>query len=151
MIFYCPRIAGNTGSAIRLCACTGARLHLIEPLVFNLHDDNKLKRAGLDYHDLSDVKVHANIDEAFATITGNVWAFTGHSSIGYTQVSYQDEDGLLFGPEDTGLPEEIMNHPRVTQRVRIPMLEGRRSLNLAMSAGIGLYHAWHELGFPQGK
>ncbi|OKL49028.1 tRNA (uridine(34)/cytosine(34)/5-carboxymethylaminomethyluridine(34)-2'-O)-methyltransferase TrmL [Boudabousia liubingyangii] len=149
VIFYEPRIAGNTGNAIRLSACTGSMLHLVEPLCFEM-DDAKLRRAGLDYHDLAHVQVHPDYESALAAVPGRIWAFTGHASKFHTQIEYADGDGLLFGPEPTGLPEEAMAHPRVAERVRIPMLPGVRSLNLANSASIGLYEAWRQLGFPEG-
>ena len=147
VIFFEPRIPGNTGAAIRLSACTGSMLHLVEPLCFDM-DDTKLKRAGLDYHDLAHVKVHPDFEHALADIPGNIYAFTGHVSRHYDQIHYQDGDGLLFGPEPTGLPEWTMEHPRITERVRIQMLPGVRSLNLANSAAIGLYEAWRQLDFP---
>lgn len=149
VIFYEPRIPGNTGAAIRLSACTGSMLHLVEPLCFDM-DDAKLRRAGLDYHDLAHVKVHPNFEDALADVPGKVYAFTGHASTMYTDISYQDGDGLLFGPEPTGLPEEAMRHPRIAELVRIHMLPGVRSLNLANSASIGLYEAWRQLDFVGG-
>ena len=149
LIFFEPKIPGNTGAAIRLSACTGSMLHLVEPLAFDM-DDTKLRRAGLDYHDLAHVQVHPDFDSALAAVPGRIFAFTGHSSVLYTDVEYCDGDGLLFGPEPTGLPDEAMAHPRVESRVRIHMLEGVRSLNLANSASIALYEAWRQLGFPGG-
>lgn len=148
LLFYEPRIPGNTGATIRLSACTGALLHLVDPL-FDM-DDAKLKRAGLDYHDLAHVVTHSTLDEALADIPGNLWAFTGHSSTFYTDVTYRDGDCLIFGPEPTGLPDKVLYDPRITDRVRIPMKPGLRSLNLATSAAIGLYEAWHQLGFVNG-
>ena len=150
IIFYEPRIAGNTGAAIRLSANTGSMLHLVEPLCFEM-EDTKLKRAGLDYHDLAHVKVHPTFDDALADIPGAVYAFTGQAHTHHTDISYHDGDALLFGPEPTGLPEEAMEHPRVTTRVRIPMMPGVRSLNLANSAAIGLYEAWRQLDFVGGE
>ncbi|MDO5721048.1 MAG: tRNA (cytidine(34)-2'-O)-methyltransferase [Actinomycetaceae bacterium] len=150
VIFFEPRIPGNTGAAIRLCACTGAMLHLVEPLCFDL-DDAKLRRAGLDYHDLAHMQVHPNLDAALEQIPGNVYAFTGHGKTYYSDVSYRDGDGLVFGPEPTGLPEEAMFHPRVKERVRIQMRPGLRSLNLANSASIALYEAWRQNGFVGGE
>jgi tRNA (cytidine/uridine-2'-O-)-methyltransferase len=123
-------------------------LHLVDPL-FDM-DDTKLKRAGLDYHDLAHVRVYETLDEALAEVPGNVYAFTGHATTYYSDIAYEDGDGLMFGPEPTGLPEEVMDHPRVTKRVRIQMREGIRSLNLANSASIGLYEAWRQLGYPGG-
>lgn len=149
VIFFEPEIPGNSGAAIRLSACTGSMLHLVEPLGFDM-DDAKLRRAGLDYHDLAHVEVHPDLDSALAAVPGRIWAFTGHTTTMYTDVAYADGDGLLFGRESVGLPEEAMRHPRVESRVRIHMREGVRSLNLANSASIALYEAWRQLGFPEG-
>lgn len=125
-------------------------LHLVEPLCFDL-DDAKLRRAGLDYHDLAHMRVHPNLDAALAQVPGQVYAFTGHAKTYYSDISYKDGDGLLFGPEPTGLPEAAMSHPRVTERVRIHMRPGLRSLNLANSASIALYEAWRQNGFFGGQ
>ena len=149
IIFWEPEIPGNTGAAIRLSACTGSMLHLVKPLGFDM-DDTKLRRAGLDYHDLAHVMVHESLDDALAQVPGRVWALTGHATSMYSGVAYRDGDGLLFGRESVGLSEEAMNHPRVRERVRIHMREGVRSLNLANSASIVLYEAWRQLGFPGG-
>ena len=149
IIFWEPEIPGNTGAAIRLSACTGPMLHLVKPLGFDM-DDAKLRRAGLDYHDLAHVMVHESLDDALAQVPGRVWALTGHATSMYSDVAYRDGDGLLFGRESVGLSEEAMNHPRVRERVRIHMREGVRSLNLANSASIVLYEAWRQLGFPGG-
>ena len=149
IIFWEPEIPGNTGAAIRLSACTGSMLHLVKPLGFDM-DDAKLRRAGLDYHDLAHVMVHESLDDALAQVPGRVWALTGHATSMYSDVAYQDGDALLFGRESVGLSEEAMNHPRVRERVRIHMREGVRSLNLANSASIVLYEAWRQQGFPGG-
>lgn len=149
LLFFEPRIPGNTGATIRLSACTGTLLHLVDPL-FDM-DDTKLKRAGLDYHDLAHVVTHETLDQALADIPGRIWAFTGQGTTSYTDVSYADGDCLMFGPEPTGLPEKVLFDPRVTDRVRIPMRPGLRSLNLATSAAIGTYEAWRQLGFPGGQ
>ena len=149
IIFLEPEIPGNSGAAIRLAACTGAFLHLVEPLGFDM-SDTKLKRAGLDYHDLAHVKVHHTFDEALAEVPGRIWAFTGHASRHYSDITYADGDGLLFGRESVGLPDWAMSHHRVNECVRIQMREGIRSLNLANSASIALYEAWRQLGFPDG-
>ncbi len=150
IVFLEPEIPGNSGAAIRLSACTGSMLHLVEPLGFDM-DDAKLRRAGLDYHDLAHVEVHPDLDSALARIPGRIWAFTGHASTKYTEVAYADGDGLLFGRESVGLPEEAMSHPRIASRLRIHMRAGVRSLNLANSASIALYEAWRQLGFPGGE
>ena len=142
-----PAIAGNTGNAIRLAAVTGARLHLIEPLGFDL-EDAKLRRAGLDYHDLADVSIHPDLDHALAAVPGaRVFAFTAHTDTMLGDVEHRREDVLLFGTEPTGLPEEVMDHPRITSRVRIPMLPARRSLNLSNAVSIAVYEAWRQLGY----
>ena len=150
VIFFEPRIAGNTGAASRLAVCTGATLHVVEPTVFDLDNDTKLKRAGLDYHDLAHLERHPDLDDCLAHVPGKLYAFTGHTDILLPQIQFQDGDGLMFGPEDTGLPVEVMDDPRVTSRVRIPMLDGRRSLNLSISAAIGLYYAWGQLDYAGG-
>ncbi|WP_462334112.1 tRNA (cytidine(34)-2'-O)-methyltransferase [Varibaculum cambriense] len=147
LIYFEPRIPGNTGAAIRLSACTGTLLHLVEPLCFDM-DDTKLKRAGLDYHDLAHVKVHPNLEDALADIPGKIHAFTGHAKLHFQDASYGSEDGLLFGPEPTGLPEEVMAHPRIANLVRIPMVPHLRSLNLTISASIGLYEALRQNSYP---
>ena len=144
IIFWEPEIPGNTGAAIRLSACTGSMLHLVKPLGFDM-DDAKLRRAGLDYHDLAHVMVHDSLDEALAEVPGRVWALTGHATTMYSDVSYADGDGLLFGRESVGLSEAAMHHPRVEDRVRIQMVDGVRSLNLANSAVRGLATA----GLPE--
>ena len=147
ILFHEPAIAGNTGNSIRLASGTGAELHLVEPLGFDF-SDAKLKRAGLDYHDLAVVTVHPNLESAFDKLTdGNVYAFTTSAKTPYTDVAYQPGDILLFGTEPTGLPEDVLRHPRVTGQVRIPMLNGRRSMNLANCAAIAVYEAWRQNGF----
>ena len=148
-MFFEPRIPGNTGSAIRMSAVTGSRLHLVEPLGFDL-SEAKLKRAGLDYHDLATMTVHPDLDTALATdeLAGSrVFAFTAHADRWFTGVEFQDGDVLLFGPEPTGLSEEVLGHDRVTDRLRIPMVAGRRSLNLSNSAAVATYEAWRQMGF----
>mgnify|MGYP000000136399 FL=1 len=148
VVFFEPRIPGNTGAAIRLSANSGSMLHVVDPL-FEM-EDSKLRRAGLDYHDLANTVVHASWEECLEQLPGRIFAFTAHTELLYTDVDYIDGDALLFGPEPTGLPDHIMHHERVTDLVRIPMVDGNRSLNLANSAAIGLYEAWHQLGFAGG-
>jgi tRNA (cytidine/uridine-2'-O-)-methyltransferase len=147
ILFFEPRIPQNTGNAIRLAAVTGAELHLVEPLGFDLSEP-KLRRAGLDYHDLAHVVVHADLAAAWAAFDGaRVLAFTTKATTVYTDVVYRPDDVLLFGPEPTGLPDDVLADPRVADQVRIPMLPGRRSLNLTSSASIAVYEAWRQLGF----
>ncbi|MHA7142303.1 tRNA (cytidine(34)-2'-O)-methyltransferase [Arthrobacter sp. Bz4] len=147
ILFYTPEIPGNTGNAIRLAAVTGAELHLVEPLGFNF-DDAKLRRAGLDYHDLAVLQVHKDLASAWEALTPQrVFAFTSDGEESYADISYQPADVLLFGPESVGLPLEVKHDPQVTARVRLPMLPTRRSLNLANSASIVLYEAWRQHSF----
>ena len=149
MMFVEPRIPPNTGNAIRMVAGTGATLHLVEPLGFDLAEP-QLKRAGLDYHDLASVVVHPDLDAALASTalaSARVFAFTAHATRWYSQVEFEPGDVLLFGPEPTGLTAEVLSHPRVTDRVRIPMKSGRRSLNLSNSAAVVTYEAWRQQGF----
>ncbi|HXH79711.1 tRNA (cytidine(34)-2'-O)-methyltransferase [Nocardioides sp.] len=149
VMFLEPRIPPNTGNAIRLAAGTGATLHLVEPLGFDLSEP-KLKRAGLDYHDLASMEVHPDLDAALgsaALTSSRVFAFTAHATQWYTDVEFRPGDVLLFGPEPTGLSDDVLNHTRVTERLRIPMLPGRRSLNLANSAAVVMYEAWRQQGF----
>lgn len=148
-MFFEPRIPPNTGNAIRMTANTGTTLHLVEPLGFDLSEP-KLKRAGLDYHDLASVEVHPDLDTALsgpALASARVFAFTAHATRWYTDVAFEPGDVLLFGPEPTGLPEHVLSHPRVTDRLRIPMLPGRRSLNLSNSAAVVTFEAWRQQGF----
>lgn len=149
IVFFEPRIPPNTGNAIRLVAATGAHLHLVEPLGFDL-DDAKLRRAGLDYHDLARVSVHADLAAAWkALLPASVYAFTTDGARPFTDVSYQGGDVLLFGPEPSGLPLHIVADPAITATVRIPMLAGRRSLNLSNSAAVAAYEAWRQHGFAE--
>jgi tRNA (cytidine/uridine-2'-O-)-methyltransferase len=146
-----PEIPPNTGNIIRLCANTGARLHLIEPLGFAL-DDKRLRRAGLDYHEFADLLIHADY-MAFQQWQGErrVFACTTKARQHHHDVRYQDEDILLFGPESRGLPDPVLNSLADEFKIRIPMLPDSRSLNLSNATGIILYQAWQQLGFPGAK
>jgi tRNA (cytidine/uridine-2'-O-)-methyltransferase len=147
LLFHEPSIPGNTGNAIRLAAATGAELHLVEPLGFTL-DDARLRRAGLDYHDLAVVAVHADLDAALEALSpARVLAFTPRAERLYTDVAYKPSDVLLFGTEPTGLPDDVLADPRVEDRLRLPMLPGRRSMNLANCASIVVFEAWRQHGF----
>ncbi len=149
VMFLEPRIPPNTGNAIRMVAGTGATLHLVEPLGFDLSEP-QLKRAGLDYHDLASVVVHPDLDAALgspALASSRVFAFTARATRWFTDIEFQPGDVLLFGPEPTGLPPEVLADPRITERVRIPMLAGRRSLNLSNSAAVAVYEAWRQHDF----
>jgi tRNA (cytidine/uridine-2'-O-)-methyltransferase len=147
LLFVTPRIAPNTGNAIRTAAATGAELHLVEPLGFDLSEP-KLRRAGLDYHDLASVTVHPSLRAAWdALAPARVVAFTAHAATPFTDVDYRPGDVLMFGPEPDGLDAATLADPHVTRQVRIPMLAGRRSLNLSNAAAIAVYEAWRQHGY----
>lgn len=133
-----------------MVAGTGCHLHLIEPLGFDLSEP-KLRRAGLDYHDLASVTVHSDLAAAWEALRPKrVYAFTTQATTRFTDVTYRENDVLLFGTEPTGLPEAVLTDPRVTDLLRIPMLPGRRSMNLSNAAAVTVYEAWRQLGFPGG-
>ena len=147
ILFLTPEIPGNTGNAIRLAAITGAELHLVEPLGFDF-SDAKLRRAGLDYHDLAVVTVHKSLQTAWESLSPErVFAFTSDGEKNYTDVAYEPGDVLLFGRESDGLPDDVKADPHITARVRLPMLPSLRSLNLANAASIAVFEAWRQNGF----
>ncbi len=150
ILFFSPRIAPNTGNAIRMVAATGCELHLVEPLGFDLSEP-KLRRAGLDYHDLASVTVHGCLDDAWAALAdARVFAFTAHARRSFAEIAYAPGDVLLFGPEPTGLDKATLADPHITEQVRIPMLAGRRSLNLSNAAAVAAYEAWRQHDFQGG-
>lgn len=147
MLFDQPRIPPNTGNAIRMSAGAGCELHLAGPLGFEF-TERHLRRAGLDYHDLAHVVVHDGLDDAFASLgPGRVWAFSAEARTSFADVAYEPGDILLFGPEPSDLSEAALSHPRVTGTVRIPMLPGRRSMNLSNAASVAVYEAWRQQGY----
>lgn len=141
-----PEIPPNTGNIIRLCANTGASLHLVEPLGFEL-DDKRLRRAGLDYHEWAAVKRYPDLNSLLSTITGRVFGVTTKGTQRYTDVQFEAEDLLLFGPETRGLPEHVLAALPTQQRIRIPMQTGSRSLNLSNSAAVLVYEVWRQMEF----
>lgn len=148
IVFFTPEIPPNTGNAMRLAAVTGCRLHLIEPLGFDM-EDAKLRRAGMDYRDKATVTVHPDVQTWLeATSPTRVLAFTVDGDGLYTDESYEEGDALLFGPESVGLPDGVKQASWVTHRLRLPMVSGVRSINLSNSAAIVVYEAWRQLGFP---
>lgn len=153
IVLFEPEIPPNTGNLIRLCANTGAGLHLVEPLGFSL-GEKALRRAGLDYHETARVQVHASLSvclEALAvTSTGaRVFAITTKGSVPYHEPAYQAGDVLLFGPETRGLPDDVLADPQIAARIRIPMRQDSRSLNLSNAVAILTYEVLRQLGFPR--
>ena len=145
-----PEIPPNTGNIIRLCANTGAALHLIEPLGFKL-EDKQLKRAGLDYHEYANLTVHKNwADFKLAMAGKRLFAMTTKGSQNYANVKFEAGDVFVFGPETRGLPEEIRVEFAPECRLRLPMLADSRSLNLSNSAAVLLYEAWRQVDFEGG-
>lgn len=150
LILYQPEIPPNTGNIIRLCANTGAKLHLIEPLGFEL-DEPRLKRAGLDYREFAEVTVHRSLAECLEKLQGpRVFALSTRNPTCYTDAQFQPGDALLFGPETRGLPADILENLPALQRLRLPMQPGSRCLNLSNSAAVVIYEAWRQLGFDGG-
>jgi len=147
LIMFEPEIPPNTGNAIRLCANTGATLHLIKPLGFRL-DDKSLQRSGLDYHDLADVKIHANLASCLQQLSGSR-AFAvetgGHHC--YSDVSYAAGDAFVFGPETRGLPQTVLSLLGADRSVFIPMRPHSRSINLSNAVALVAFEAWRQLGF----
>ncbi len=148
---YEPEIAPNTGNIIRLAANNGCHLHLIEPLGFEL-EEKKLRRAGLDYSDLTNVTIHPDYAHFLQAMAGKrILACTTKGSRPHDQLEYQAEDVLLFGPETRGLPDEVLNEIAADLRLRIPMRPDSRSLNLSNSVAIISYEAWRQQGFSGGQ
>jgi len=150
IVLFEPEIPPNTGNIIRLCANTGAALHLVKPLGFSL-DDKQLKRAGLDYHEYSTMQVHENWDACKAALAGKrLFAITTKGSTRHSEIQFKADDVFVFGPETRGLPEEIRVEFAAEHRLRLPMLPDSRSLNLSNSAAVLLYEAWRQVGFTNG-
>lgn len=150
IVLYQPEIPPNTGNIIRLCANTGTKLHLVEPLGFTLKDA-QLKRAGLDYHEFATMQVHADWEACRAALPNRrMFALTTKGSTRYTDIEFQPGDVFVFGPETRGLPPEMLELFAPENRVRLPMMPHSRSLNLSNSAAVLVYEAWRQNGFENG-
>jgi tRNA (cytidine/uridine-2'-O-)-methyltransferase len=150
VILFEPEIPPNTGNIIRLCANTGCRLHLVEPLGFVL-EDTRLRRAGLDYHEWADVQVHPSLEDCIARVAPpRLLAASTRGLTRYDQLRYASGDALLFGPETRGLPPAVLEAVPPAQRLRLPMRPGQRSLNLSNAVAVVVFEAWRQLGFPGG-
>ena len=151
VILYEPEIPPNTGNVIRLCANTGADLHLVEPLGFEL-DEPRLKRAGLDYCEFARVQTHASLDDCLAALDGpRVFALSTRGGTRHDAPRYRQGDALLFGPETRGLPQALLDSLPPEQRLRLPMRASSRSLNLSNAAAVVVYEAWRQLEFSGGR
>lgn len=150
VVLYEPEIPPNTGNIIRLCANTGANLHLIKPLGFEL-DDTRLKRAGLDYREFASVAAHVSYEVCLKALNSpRVFALSTRGTTRHDTPAYRENDVLLFGPETRGLPQDLLDGLPVEQRLRLPMKHDSRSLNLSNAAAIVVYEAWRQLGFAGG-
>ncbi len=151
LILYEPEIPPNTGNIIRLCANTGVQLHLVEPFGFEL-DEPRLKRAGLDYREFATVVTHTSLDECLSALLGpRVFAVSTRGCTRHDAPDYREDDAFLFGPETRGLPRGVLESVPPEQRLRLPMRENSRSLNLSNAAAIIVYEAWRQLGFGGGR
>ena len=147
IVLYEPEIPPNTGNIIRLCANTGFRLHLIEPLGFEL-DDKRLRRAGLDYSEFQDLRIHRDWPAYLDSVKPkNIYALSTKGTINYSSINYQPDDTILFGPETRGLPEHIRMSIGADNVLRLPMQASSSSLNLSNTVAIVTYEAWKHIGF----
>jgi len=143
-----PQIPQNTGNVARTCAATGASLHLIKPMGFEL-DDSKMKRSGLDYWDKLDVHVYESFDDFFEKTEGSqYWFFETRMAKNYCDAEYENNAYLIFGREDTGIPQEVLRE-NFSRCVQIPMRLGLRSLNLSNTVAVGVYEVLRQWGFPE--
>ena len=150
VVLYQPEIPPNTGNIIRLCANTGADLHLVKPLGFPL-DSSKMKRAGLDYHEFANLTVHENFADCWQALAGRrIFALTTKGSTRPDKVGFQAGDVFLFGPETRGLPAEILDNLPMEHKLRLPMMANSRSMNLSNTVAIMLFEAWRQHDFLGG-
>ena len=147
IVLYRPQIPPNAGNVIRLAANTGARLHLVEPLGFTL-EDRQLKRAGLDYHEMANVRVHRDWEACRAALAGKrLFAVSTRGAVSYAETRYGAGDAFVFGPETSGLPRSLLEEFAPERRLRLPMRAGNRSLNLSNAVAVVVFEAWRQLGF----
>jgi tRNA (cytidine/uridine-2'-O-)-methyltransferase len=147
VILFEPEIPPNAGNAIRLCANTGSTLHLVRPLGFSL-EDARVKRAGLDYHEMARVREHECLAACLAALAGaRVFAVETTGGARYDEQRYEAGDAFLFGRETAGLPAEMLASWPADRLVRLPMVPGNRSLNLSNAVAVVVFEAWRQLGF----
>ena len=151
VVLYQPQIPPNTGNVIRLCANSGARLHLIRPLGFDL-DHAKLRRAGLDYHEFAALAVHDDLDTFITQVQpARLFALSTRGRTLYSDVRFGADDAVVFGPETRGLPQALLDGLPEAQRLRLPMQPDNRSLNLSNAVAVVVYEAWRQMGFAGGS
>lgn len=151
VVLFQPQIPPNTGNIVRLCVNTGCRLHLIEPIGFQM-DDRSLRRAGLDYREFADVRKYLTWDQwVDANDSKRTIAFTTKGSVTYNRFRFQPDDALVFGPETRGLPDEMLARFDPAQRLRLPMRTQERSLNLSNTVAVAVYEAWRQNGYEGGQ
>jgi tRNA (cytidine/uridine-2'-O-)-methyltransferase len=147
LIMYQPEIPPNTGNVIRLCANVGATLHLIHPLGFSL-DEPRLRRAGLDYHELARIREHASLEACIAAVAPHrLYALTTRATQDFYATRFHVDDAFLLGPETRGLPQTVLDSLPADAKLRIPLRPGNRSLNVSNAAAVALYEAWRQVGF----
>lgn len=150
VVLYQPEIPPNTGNVIRLCANVGARLHLVEPLGFSL-DDRQLRRAGLDYHELATMVVHATWSDCERTLgASRIFAVSTRGAVRYDTVAYRPGDAFVFGAETAGLPPAMLERFPEERQLRLPMRPGNRSLNLSNAVAVVVFEAWRQAAFAGG-
>ena len=150
IVLYQPEIPPNTGNVMRLAVNTGCRLHLVAPLGFSL-DERQLRRAGLDYREYAEVRVHPDWQTARETLFGHrIWAFSTRGRRLYAEARFAPGDALLFGPETRGLPQQVLEEVPEERRLRLPMRPGNRSLNLSNAVAVAIYEAWRQNGHAGG-
>lgn len=150
IVLYQPEIPPNTGNVIRLCANVGARLHLVKPLGFDL-SEAQLRRAGMDYAELAEVRVHVDWAACLAELgASRLFALTTKGATRHDMPNYMDGDAIVFGPESRGLPATILGSLPAERRIRLPMMPGCRSLNLSNSVAVMAYEVWRQSGFAGG-
>lgn len=150
IVLYQPEIPPNTGNVVRLAANTGSRLHLVKPLGFSL-SDKAVRRAGMDYAEFVDTVVHEDWDSCLAALAGRrIFALTTRGAQRHDRVRFAADDVFLFGPETRGLPDELLAMVAPSHRIRLPMANDCRSLNLSNSVAVVVYEAWRQLGFAGG-
>jgi tRNA (cytidine/uridine-2'-O-)-methyltransferase len=151
IVLFEPEIPPNTGNIIRLCANTGCQLHLIKPLGFDM-EEKALRRAGLDYHEWANVRIHENYADFLATEQPKIiYALTTKGQKTHSEASFKEGDFLMFGPETRGLPEDVRASIPFEQWLRLPMMESSRSMNLSNTVAVMIFEAWRQNGYVGGR